>query len=334
VGAVLDGLPPGFKPDWDEVASQMARRAPGTGDLVTSRRESDAPEVLSGFFEGRATGAPVCAIIRNADVRSADYDRYIMRPGHADYTAWRKYAGYADHRGGGHFSGRLTAPIVFAGTLARQVLRGEDGIEIGARIASVQDGGDIKAGPEEIIEASRRAFPVCSKSAGELMRERIAAARDAGDSVGGVIECAATGIPAGWGEPFFRSVESAVSEMMFAIPAVKGVEFGDGFALTGMRGSETNDQMYCEGGEVMFYSNHNGGVGGGVTNGQPLVFRVAVRPTPTISAPQRTVDVSRRESVVHAFSGRHDPCIAPRAAPVAEAALALCLLDLKLCRCA
>ncbi|MDR1590343.1 MAG: chorismate synthase [Oscillospiraceae bacterium] len=328
IGVVIDGLPPGFVPDWDGVRAEMARRAPGTGPLATPRGESDEWEVLSGLFEGAATGAPLCAVIRNTDARSQDYVRGVMRPGHADMTAFIKYGGYADYRGGGHFSGRLTAPIVFAGALARQILRG-DGIRIGARILSVRGVRDIDAAPEDILAASGRELPVCSAGRGELMRAEIEAARARGDSVGGIVECVALGVPPGWGEPFFRSLESAAAEMMFSIPAVKGVEFGDGFALSDKLGSESNDEMYMRGGQVAYKTNHGGGVAGGISNGQPIVLRVAVKPTPTISKRQTTVDIRSGETVEHSFTGRHDPCVAPRAVPVVEAGLALCLLDLK-----
>ncbi|MDR2357133.1 MAG: chorismate synthase [Oscillospiraceae bacterium] len=330
VGVVINGLPPGFAPDWDEVRGEMARRAPGNSPLTTPRRESDEWEVLSGIFEGAATGAPLCAVIRNADARSGDYERGVMRPGHADLTAFIKYGGYADYRGGGHFSGRLTAPLVFAGTLARQILRA-DGIMIGARILSIRGVRDIDASPEEVLAASgaARGLPVCSAERGERMRAEIEAARERGDSVGGVVECVALGTPPGWGAPFFRSLESVVAEMMFSIPAVKGVEFGGGFAMSDKLGSESNDQMRMSGGRVVYETNHNGGVAGGISTGQPIVLRVAIKPTPTISRPQTTVDILRGETVEHSFAGRHDPCVAPRAAPVIEAGLALCLLDLR-----
>jgi chorismate synthase len=330
IGVVVDGLPPGFVPDWEGVRADMARRAPGRGALTSPRRESDEWEVLSGLYEGAATGAPLCAVIRNTDTRSSDYDRGVMRPGHADMAAFVKYGGYADHRGGGHFSGRLTAPIVFAGALARQILRA-DGIKIGSRILSIHGVRDVDATPEEILAVSGagRELPVCSAERGERMRAEIEAARACGDSVGGVIECVALGTPPGWGEPFFRSVESVVAEMMFSIPAVKGVEFGDGFALADVRGSESNDQMRMDDGHVAYSTNRGGGIAGGISNGQPIILRVAVKPTPTITKPQTTVDILRSETLEHSFTGRHDPCIAPRAAPVIEAGLALCLLDLR-----
>ncbi|MDR1217124.1 MAG: chorismate synthase [Oscillospiraceae bacterium] len=329
VGVVIDGLPPGFRPDWDGVRADMARRAPGGGPLVTPRREDDEWRVLSGVFEGAATGTPLCAVIDNTNTKSEGYDRHVMRPGHADYTSFVKYGGYADYRGGGHASGRLTAPLVFAGSLARQVLRA-DGVEIGARIASIRGIEDASAGYGEIIEASRKPMPVCSDAAGERMARAIAETRDGGDSVGGVIECVATGVPPGWGSPFFRSIESAASELLFSVPAVKGVEFGDGFALAGMLGSQANDGMYMDGGAVRHRSNHSGGISGGITNGEPIVMRAAIRPTPTIAREQTTVDIKAAETVRHSFTGRHDPCVVLRAVPVVEAALALCLLNFSL----
>jgi chorismate synthase len=331
IGVVIGGLPPGFKPDWDEVRSEMARRAPGRGALVTPRREDDEWEVLSGIFEGAAAGSPICAIIKNFDAKSDDYNRDLARPGHADLTAAIKYAGYADYRGGGHFSGRLTAPLVFAGSLARQVLRA-DGIEIGARIASIYDVQDAPAPPEDIVAASRTPppdLPVLSGAAGARMAAVIADARDAGDSVGGVVECVALGVPPGWGEPFFRSIESAAAELIFSIPAVKGVEFGAGFGAARMRGSDANDQLRMGRGKAEYITNHSGGVVGGISTGQPVTVRVAIKPTPTISREQSTVNMRTGETVRRSFAGRHDPCVVVRAAPVVEACLALCLLDLK-----
>ena len=326
IGVTLSGLPPGITLDIEGIEREMARRAPGRSPLSTPRAESDKFEIVSGFFEGKTTGTPLCAIIRNGDARSADYQRHVFRPGHADLPVYYKYNGFADHRGGGHSSGRLTAPLVFAGAIAKQILA-RRGIRIGARISGIAGIDDANATPEQVIEVSGDAFPVIDKTAAARMTEAVLEAKERGDSVGGVIECAALGVPAGWGDPFFDSLESVISGMMFSIPAVKGVEFGDGFKLAGMTGSASNDQMRVEDGAVRFLSNRSGGINGGISNGQPLVFRVAVRATPTVGAEQTTVDISKMETVAAAFGGRHDPCIVPRAVPAAEAGLALCLLD-------
>ncbi|MDR1616140.1 MAG: chorismate synthase [Syntrophomonadaceae bacterium] len=326
VGMVLDGLPPGFAPDWAEVARNMKRRAPGNNPWSTPREESDEWEILSGFFQGKATGTPLCAVIKNQGQRGGDYTPNLIRPGHADFTAYYKYRGNADYRGGGHFSGRLTAPLVLAGSLAGQILR-ERGIMAGARIINVGGVKDAFMPIENIMEVSRREFPVYDEKAAVAMQKAILQAKADKDSLGGIIECAALGIPIGLGEPFFASLESVISAMMFSIPAVKGIEFGDGFALADKRGSEANDQLYMDEQRPAFLSNHSGGINGGLSNGQPLVFRIVVKPTPTIGREQTTVDIVKGETVKTAFKGRHDPCIVPRAAPVAEAGLALCLWD-------
>jgi chorismate synthase len=327
IGMSLSGLPAGVELDWDEVQREMERRAPGRSELATPRRETDRFELLSGYFENRTTGTPLAAIIRNENTRSGDYKPEILRPGHADFALLCKYGGYADYRGGGHSSGRLTAPLVLAGAIAKQILR-PVGVEVGARIAKIFDVEDAPLPPEAIVQAAAKTFPVGDDDAGQRMREAIRQARAEGDSVGGVVECVALGLPGGLGDPFFDSAESLISALMFAIPAVKGVEFGDGFALTAMQGSAANDQLYMEAGAIQHASNHNGGINGGITNGKPLVFRVAIKPTPTIAAPQTTVDWKKGETVSVTLGGRHDPCIVPRALPVVEAALALVLLDL------
>ena len=330
VGAVIDGLPPGFAPDMDEVAREMARRAPG-GELSTARKEADAPEILSGYFNGRTTGAPLCAIIRNADARSGDYAPEILRPGHADLTALYKYGGFADFRGGGHFSGRLTAPLVFAGALAKQILR-QKGVRVASRIFSIYDAEDAEFPPggleDAFLAAAAKPFPVFDDAAGERMKAAILAAKAEGDSVGGVVECGIFGLPPGLGEPFFEPVESVVASMMYAIPAVKGVSFGEGFALARMKGSQANDPLYYDGPYIRTRSNKSGGANGGITNGNPLIFRAAFRPTPSIAKEQETVDTAKRETVTARIRGRHDPCIVPRAAPVVEAAAAVCAMDM------
>jgi chorismate synthase len=300
----LEGIEPGFEIDWDAANREMARRAPGTGDLATPRKETDDVEILSGIFEGRATGAPICAVIRNENTRPGDYTPNIPRPGHADYTSYVKYKGYGDYRGGGRFSGRLTAPLVWAGALAKQVLAKRYGVEIAARAALIHGQSDPSA-----------------------QREAILAAKAGGDSVGGVIECVAVGVPPGAGEPFFGSLESDIAALLFSVPAVKGVEFGDGFALAGMYGSQANDAMEARDGKAGFLSNHNGGILGGISNGQPIVVRAAFKPTPSIEKEQTTIDLNDVQTIRHSVKGRHDPCIVPRAVPVVEACVALALLD-------
>lgn len=326
IGCTLSGLPPGFAIDWEAVARDMARRRPGQGPLATARREPDEWEILSGWFEGKTTGAPLTMIIRNGDTRSADYAPDYPRPGHADYAASLRYGGHADYRGGGRFSGRLTAPLVLAGGVAKQLIR-RHGVRVGARIARIAGIADGQMPAEEILSVSRKPFPVYDDRAGGAMQAAILQAKKAGDSVGGVIECAAYGCPAGLGDPLFGSLEGEISRMMFAIPAVKGLEFGDGFALSDRLGSEANDPMEMRDGRVRHTANHNGGILGGITNGEPILLRVAIKPTPTIAQPQTTVDLAAGRTVAHAFGGRHDPCVVPRAVPVVEAGLALCLLD-------
>ncbi|HIU17518.1 MAG TPA: chorismate synthase [Candidatus Avidesulfovibrio excrementigallinarum] len=339
IGVVLEDVPAGIELDMAFVAAQMARRAPGGSLLATARREADAVEIVSGVFEGRTCGTPLCAIIRNTDMRSRDYEatRWLARPGHADWTGHLRYAGCNDPRGGGHFSGRLTAPLVFAGAVARLALRGH-GIEIAAHIrelAGLTDSPVDYANPDL---AALRALPqkdlaVLDDAAGEAMRERIVQARACGDSVGGVIECLVCGMPAGLGGPDFDdSVESLWARYLLAIPAVKGLEFGAGFRLAAMRGSEANDPFYRDSeGRIRTRTNNNGGINGGITNGMPLVCAVAIKPTPSIALEQETVDMRTGESARLRVGGRHDPCILPRAVPVVEAATALTMQSLLAC---
>lgn len=333
IGAVLDGLPAGEAIDWDIVRTEMARRAPGRNAMSTARSEADAFEVQSGFFNGYTTGTPLCAVIRNGDHRSKDYDqlRHIMRPGHADYSGKIRYGGYNDFRGGGHFSGRLTAPLVFAGAVASQMLK-RRGVAVGAhilQIGSVRDASFNPLGEGEALFASlkQETLPVLDKTKQEVMEREIMAAKGELDSVGGIIECMITGLPAGLGNPFFDSVESALSHMMFSVPAVKGIEFGDGFSLASMRGSRANDAFYYDGAAVKTKTNRNGGINGGITNGMPVIFRIAVKPTPSISRPQETIDTDTQENCTLEIKGRHDPCIVQRAVPVVEAAASWAILD-------
>lgn len=336
IGINIDGLPPGFEIDIDGIKQEMARRAPGKSILSTSRAEEDEFEIISGFFEGRTTGAPLCAIIKNTDSISAHYSEMQakMRPGHADYTGYVKYKGFNDYRGGGHFSGRLTAPLVFAGAIARQMLE-KRGVIIGSHIKSIGSIQDEAFDPVNIDAQALKyirdkALPVIDDQIGEKMKEAVLAAADQADSLGGIIECAAVNVPEGLGDPFFDSVESSLSHLLFSIPSVKGVEFGAGFDIAYMKGSEANDELYIKDGIVKAYTNNNGGILGGITCGMPLIFRVAIKPTPSIGREQRTVDIKEKKNTSIQVSGRHDPCIVPRAVPAVEAAAALVLLDLML----
>lgn len=335
VGVLVDGLPAGEAVDLRELNAFLDRRRPGRGPLSTARKETDLPVFLSGLEDGRTCGAPLCAVIENADQHSGDYSELKdkPRPGHADYTAAVKWGGHADMRGGGHFSGRLTAPLCVAGGIAKQILA-RRGIFVGAHLASVAGIPDrpFPLHPTaELFEAvAKKSFPVLDDGAGEAMRSAILAAKNDLDSVGGVIECAAIGVPAGLGDPMFGGVENRLAAALFGVPAVKGVEFGEGFGAAALRGSENNDPFVMEDGGVRTETNRAGGILGGITTGMPIVLRAAVKPTPSIGQPQRTVSLSRREDTDLTIHGRHDPCIAHRAVPVAEAVTAAVLLDLLL----
>lgn len=334
VGCVLDGLPAGERLDEEEILAQMARRAPGRDKTATARKESDTPRILSGMLDGRTTGAPLAMIIANENTRSGDYAAIgrLPRPGHADYAAFVRYNGYNDVRGGGHFSGRLTAPLVFAGAVCRQILR-RRGVSIGGHIAEIGGVRDtpfdpVHLGAEFLEELAVRPFSVCDPDAERGMRDAVEAARKEGDSVGGILEAAAAGLPAGLGSPMFDGVENRLAALLFGIPAVKGVEFGDGFGLASLRGSEANDPYtYDAEGRIVTASNHNGGLLGGITTGMPLVLRAVIKPTPSIAKEQRTVNLETGTNDRLLIHGRHDPCIVPRALPAVEAAVALGLLD-------
>ena len=333
IGVVIDGLPAGEAIDFDAVLAQMARRAPGRDKTATPRKESDTPRVLSGMLGDVLTGAPLCAVIENTNTRSQDYGDLLAkpRPGHSDYTAYIKYHGANDIRGGGHFSGRITAPLVFAGAVCRQLLE-RRGIQIAAHIQSVGSIHDKPFDPVAVPSAlikrlSASSFALIDESAEEAVRAEIEAARLAQDSVGGTIECAVTGLPAGVGEPMFDGLEGAIAKAVFGVPAVKGIEFGAGFALAAMRGSRANDAFCYDNGHVVTETNHCGGILGGIANGMPLIFRCAVKPTPSISQPQKTVDLQTGENTVLTIHGRHDPCIVPRAVPVIEAVTALAIIN-------
>lgn len=333
IGVTLDGVPAGIALDEAEIAAFMARRAPQGQQHSTARREADTPEILSGVLNGKTTGAPLCAVIRNTDTRSHDYEqtRSLARPGHADYTAHIRYGGYNDVRGGGHFSGRLTAPLVFAGAVAKSAIKAR-GITVGARIAAIHGIEDTKTDTalitaEQLLVVTKKGFPVFDVTAGEKMLAEIDTARKNGDSVGGVIECIAVGVPAGLGSPMFDGLENKIASIVFGIPAVKGLEFGDGFGLSGLYGSESNDALRADNGSVKASSNRHGGILGGISNGMPVVVRAAFKPTPTISREQETVDYKLLENASISSGGRHDPCVVPRAAVCIEAAVALALFD-------
>lgn len=334
IGCVIDGLPAGEAVDLDVLGAFLARRAPGRDAFSTARREDDLPEFVSGLLEGRTCGAPLCAVIRNSDQHSKDYSEIAdkPRPGHADYTAHIKYGGAQDVRGGGHFSGRLTAPICIAGGIARQILE-RRGIRIGAHISAINGIYDTPFDPCLVSEREfklleNKPFCVLDDAAGTAMQERILAARGQLDSVGGIIECAVTGLPAGLGDPMFDGMENRLAQILFGIPAVKGVEFGDGFASAALRGSENNDPMTVDAeGNFRMTANHAGGILGGITTGMPLLFRCAIKPTPSIGLPQKTVSLSSGDNAALTVHGRHDPCIVPRAVPVVIAAAAIGILD-------
>ena len=330
VGVTMEGIPAGEAVDLDGLQKFLDRRAPGRNPWSTPRKEADIPEFLSGLREGKTCGTPVTAILRSANTRSGDYDalRDVPRPGHADYTAWVKYGESRDSRGGGHFSGRLTAPLCVAGGICLQLLA-RQGIEVVSRIAAiggVQDEGELTA------STAAKTFPTVSDARGEAMRAAIGEARLAGDSLGGVIECAVLGLPAGLGDPMFDGMENRIASAVFAVPAVKGIEFGAGFAAAGLRGSENNDPFSVENGRIITTSTHCGGILGGITDGMPLTFRAAVKPTPSIARPQQSVNLKTGKIVPLTVTGRHDPCIVPRAVPCIEAAAAIAVYDALLAR--
>lgn len=334
IGATVEGLPAGFKPDMEKVYAFMERRAPGRDRFSTPRKEADMPEIVSGIVDGVSCGAPLTAIIKNQNQKSGDYEKLkqVPRPGHADYTAYMKYGGNNDIRGGGQFSGRMTAPLCFAGALAIQILE-EKGIYIGAHIESVHGVCDNRFSATDVTKVELDAvkekdFPVICDDIREKMEAEIDRARENLDSVGGVIECAVTGLPVGVGGPLFGGIEGAISKDIFAVPAVKGIEFGAGFGVSTMRGSENNDSFYFDGDTVKTKTNNAGGILGGISNGMPVIFRVAIKPTPSISKEQETVNLKTKTAEKLVVGGRHDPCILKRAVPVIEAVTAICILNM------
>ena len=325
IGVTVSGLPAGFAIDMDELSSFLARRAPGQNAWSTPRKEADAPEFLSGLVGNVTCGAPLCAVIRNTNTRSQDYNNLvdIPRPGHADYTAQVKYGGFQDVAGGGHFSGRLTAPLCIAGGICKQLLK-QQGISVMARIDAIAGIEDTSAFDASVAD---KQFPVTDDTVGEQMKAAIAQARAEEDSVGGVIRCQILGAPAGLGEPMFGGLENKISQLVFAIPAVKGIEFGLGFEAAALRGSENNDAYRMENGRVVTETNHCGGILGGISNGMPIVFRAAIKPTPSIGKPQASVCLRAGQNTELNIHGRHDPCIVPRAVPCMEAAAAIAIFD-------
>lgn len=336
IGVVIDGLPPGEALDMAAIDAFMSRRAPGRSRLSTPRQEADTPEFIAGLLGNVTCGTPLCALIRNRDTRSGDYEqlRDVPRPGHADYPANIRYKGAQDVRGGGHFSGRLTAPLCIAGAICLQLLA-KRGIFIGAHIAAVANIDDDSL-PEQGLDAeflrqiSAKPFAVINDAAGEKMQQAILAAGADGDSVGGVIECCAINFPAGIGNPLYEGLDNRLAQAIFGIPAIKGLEFGSGFAGSRLRGSANNDPWIIQDGRVRTTSNNHGGILGGLSSGMPIIYRVAVKPTPSIAKTQQSVSLSRQENTPLNIKGRHDPCIVPRAVPCLEAVTAIVLLDLLL----
>lgn len=338
IGVNIEGLPAGETIVWEDLLVQMARRAPGQDRTATTRREPDEPQVLCGLLDGVTTGAPLCAMIVNQNQRPKDYSqlKYLPRPGHADYTAQVKYGGFQDVRGGGHFSGRMTAPLVFAGAVARQLLD-RRGVTVGSHVVKIAgcDRADPAFDPvgltkETLDRLNREYFPVVEPSVREAMRVAIERARLDQNSAGGQVECAILGLPAGLGGPMFEGAENRIASLVFGVPAVKGLEFGAGFAVSERLGSENNDPFYMDGGQVRCRTNHAGGILGGITSGMPVIFRAALKPTPSISREQDTVDLRTMTDAKLRVTGRHDPCIVPRAAAALEAAACVAALDLLL----
>lgn len=333
IGCAVDGCPPGVRIAKEEIQKQLDRRRPGGSEVSSPRKERDRVEILSGLLDGKTTGGPIAAIVRNKDIQSSAYEafRTVPRPGHADFTASVKYGGNQDIRGGGTFSGRMTIPIVISGSIASQVMK-PNGIRIAAhslRIGRVW----AKSNPPipNIERVARKNSVACADLAvAKVMKEEILDAKRDKDSVGGIIECIIAGLPVGVGEPFFDSMESVLSHLIFSIPAVKGIEFGAGFQVAEMRGSENNDPFAVRNGKIVTTTNNAGGILGGISNGMPVILRVAVKPTPSIGKPQRSINLKQKKETDLEITGRHDPCIVPRAVPVVESAVAMGIMDLML----
>lgn len=333
IGAVIDGLPGGITLDFDKILDFMARRAPKKDGTSTMRSEKDFPNVVSGLVDNVTTGTPLCCVIQNSDQHSADYKSvsHLARPGHADYTGYVRYNKSNDLRGGGHFSGRITAPMVFAGAVAGQILE-QKGVVTGAHILSIKDVRDdcfdpVDVSAEQLIDVRSRYLPLINKAVEENMRDVILSAAQELNSVGGVIECCTVGMPVGIGSPMFDGIENRISQLVFGVPAVKGIEFGAGFDVAEMTGKQNNDEFFMNNGKICTRTNNHGGILGGISSGMPIIFRVAIKPTPSIAQPQNTVDYTTMTDEVLNIKGRHDPCIVPRAVPCIEAAANLALLS-------
>ncbi|MCM1298139.1 MAG: chorismate synthase [Firmicutes bacterium] len=333
IGAVLDGIPGGEKLDLDGILSFMSRRAPKKDGTSTARNEADLPHIISGVVDNITAGTPICAVIQNTDQHSNDYRSvsHLARPGHADYTGYIRYNKSCDLRGGGHFSGRLTAPLCFAGAVCGQILENR-GITTGAHILRIFDIKDEKFDPvsiskDQLSEIKSKSFPLIDSGKEEEIKAKILQTRNELNSVGGIIECAAVGVPAGIGSPMFDGLENRIAQAVFGIPAVKGIEFGAGFNSAFMTGKENNDEFYLDDNVIKTVTNNHGGILGGISSGMPIVFRTAIKPTPSIAQPQNTVDYVKMTESVLQIKGRHDPCIVPRAVPCVEAALNIVLMS-------
>ena len=336
IGVVIDGLKAGFKPDMDAISAFMKRRAPGQNAVSTPRTEADEPHIVSGLADGVTCGAPLCAIINNTNTRSKDYSKLkeVPRPAHSDFPAFVKHSGFNDIRGGGHFSARLTAPLCFAGAICLQLLE-KEGIYIGAHISSIKDVHDspfdmVSVSKKELTNLKNAPVPLLNQETWALMEQTVLDAKAQGDSVGGIIECACIGLKPGIGEPMFDGIENRISQAIFAVPAVKGIEFGAGFSATRLYGSENNDTFYFDGDEVKTRTNNHGGILGGLSSGMPVVFRAAFKPTPSIAKEQDSVSLTVRKNEKLKIEGRHDPCVVLRAVPCVEAATAIAIYDLLL----
>ncbi len=334
IGMCLDGIPAGLPVDLEKLQLFLNRRAPGSNAFSTARKEADKPEFISGIVGSFTCGAPIAATIQNQNTRSGDYEELkdCPRPGHADYPAQVKYKGFQDVAGGGHFSGRLTAPLCVAGGLCKQWLE-NNGIQIGAHIlnlAGIADEPDSLDWVNPDLSKINADFPVINLDAGKKMQQAIAQAKAKGDSVGGIIECIVQGLPAGLGEPMFGGIESKLAQIIYGIPAVKGLDFGSGFCGSYLMGSQNNDAYTIQNGKVVTTTNNAGGILGGISNGMPLVFSVAIKPTPSIARTQSSISISQMTEQKLKVQGRHDPCIVPRAVPVVEAAVAVAVMDLYL----
>ncbi len=333
IGVVIDGIPAGIKLDQDKIYKFMQRRAPGNSDISTPRKEEDFPNIVSGVVDNITCGAPICAIVENRNVKSGDYDKFkeIPRPSHADFSAYVKHSGFNDIRGGGNFSGRLTAPLCFAGALCLQILE-EKGIFIGAHITSIgkikeERFNPVNVNADLLQTLTKKEFPVLNDTAESNMKAEILKAKKQLDSVGGTVECAVVGVPAGIGEPIFEGIENKLSQIIFGIPAIKGIEFGNGFDCADLLGSENNDEFMADGDKITTKTNNHGGILGGISSGMPIIFRVAIKPTPSIGKSQKSVNLKTKEMEELVVRGRHDPCIVSRAVPCIEAAAAIAITD-------